>query len=96
MAGRTRIPFNGVGTSVLPAYQTLSAGQYLLSPNQRFKLLLQGDGNLVIQDNGATVWVANEQQPFSSTVPCATRRPRWRSTCSTAHSSTITHGAGCG
>ncbi|BCJ05575.1 MULTISPECIES: putidacin L1 family lectin-like bacteriocin [unclassified Pseudomonas] len=74
MAGRTRIPFNGVGTSVLPAYQTLSAGQYLLSPNQRFKLLLQGDGNLVIQDNGATVWVANEQQPFSSSIPLRNKK----------------------
>ena len=69
MAGRTRIPFNGVGTSVLPAYQTLSAGQYLLSPNQRFKLLLQGDCNLVIKDNGANDRVANEQQPYSSTIP---------------------------
>lgn len=69
MAGRTRIPFQGSGTSVLPAYQTMTAGQFLLSPNGRFKLLLQADGNLVLQDNGTVVWVANEKQPYSSTVP---------------------------
>lgn len=60
MAGRTRTPFQGSGTSILPAYQTMTAGQFLLSPNGRFKLLLQADGNLVLQDNGAVVWVANE------------------------------------
>ncbi|KAA0996819.1 putidacin L1 family lectin-like bacteriocin [Pseudomonas sp. ANT_J12] len=69
MAGRTRTPFQGSGTSILPAYQTMTAGQFLLSPNGRFKLLLQADGNLVLQDNGVVVWVANEAQPYSSTVP---------------------------
>ncbi|AKV07006.1 MULTISPECIES: putidacin L1 family lectin-like bacteriocin [Pseudomonas] len=69
MAGRTRIPFQGSGTSILPAYQTMTPGQFLLSPNGRFKLLLQADGNLVLLDNGAVAWVANEAQPYSSTIP---------------------------
>ncbi|TFF09781.1 putidacin L1 family lectin-like bacteriocin [Pseudomonas sp. BCA14] len=69
MAGRTRTPFQRSGTSILPAYQTMSPGQFLLSPNGRFKLLLQTDGNLALQDNGAVVWIANETTPYSSTVP---------------------------
>ncbi|MBC3375780.1 putidacin L1 family lectin-like bacteriocin [Pseudomonas sp. SWRI92] len=72
---RTRIPFAGSGTSVLPAYQTMTAGQYLLSPNGRFKLLLQADGNLVLQDNGAVVWVADNTQPYSSHVPLRYKVP---------------------
>ncbi len=69
MATRTRTPFNGSGTSILPAYQTMTAGQFLLSPNGRFRLTLQADGNLVLQDNGAVVWVADDKQPYSSTLP---------------------------
>ncbi|AZD65985.1 D-mannose binding lectin [Pseudomonas chlororaphis] len=69
MAGRTRTPFQGSGTSILPAYQTMTAGQFLLSPSGRFKLLLQADGNLVLLDNGAVAWIANTDQPYSSTIP---------------------------
>ena len=65
MAGRTRTPFQRSGTSILPAYQTMSPGQFLLSPNGRFKLLLQADGNLALQDNGVVVWIANETTPYT-------------------------------
>ncbi|WDH54542.1 putidacin L1 family lectin-like bacteriocin [Pseudomonas chlororaphis] len=75
MAGRTRIPFQGSGSSILPAYQTMIPGQYLLSPNGRFKLSLQSDGNLVLLDNGISVWVANEAQPYSSTIPLNRNEP---------------------
>ena len=36
-----------------------------MSDNGRFQLALQADGNLVITDGGAVVWVANENQPYS-------------------------------
>ncbi|KVV01755.1 MULTISPECIES: putidacin L1 family lectin-like bacteriocin [unclassified Pseudomonas] len=68
MAARTRIPFQHNGSSILPPYQTMSAGQFLQSPNGRFKLVLQPDGNLVLQDNGAQVWVADASQPYSNTL----------------------------
>jgi hypothetical protein len=45
----------------------MSPGQYLMSPNGRFRLLLQTDGNLVITDNGAVVWIADGNQPYSRT-----------------------------
>lgn len=47
----------------------MSPGQFLLSPNGRFKLLLQADGNLALQDNGVVVWIANETTPYTSTIP---------------------------
>ncbi|SDQ68336.1 D-mannose binding lectin [Pseudomonas sp. UC 17F4] len=75
MGARTRVPFTGSGSSVLPAYQTMSPGQFLLSPNGRFKLLLQQDANLVIQDKGVTVWVANESQPYSMTTRLRKKDP---------------------
>ncbi|QQX60927.1 putidacin L1 family lectin-like bacteriocin [Pseudomonas chlororaphis] len=75
MAGRTRTPFQRSGTSILPAYQTMSPDQFLLSPNARFKLLLQADGNLALQDNGVVVWIANETTPYTSTVPLRYKVP---------------------
>jgi hypothetical protein len=75
MGARTRVPFTGSGSSVLPAYQNMTPGQFLLSPNGRFKLLLQVDGNLVIQDNGVTVWVANENQPYTMTTRLRRKDP---------------------
>lgn len=62
------VPFQGSGSSVLPPNQTMSPGQYLISPNGRFRLELQGDGNLVIKDHGVVAWIANINQPYSKTL----------------------------
>lgn len=70
-------PFQASGTSVLPPNQTISPGQYLMSENGRFQLVLQADGNLVITDGGAVVWVADENQIYSKTLypkKCASLR----------------------
>ncbi|WP_160104882.1 hypothetical protein [Pseudomonas izuensis] len=63
----TFTPFQASGTSVLPPNQTMSPGQFLLSENRRFSLLLQADGNLVIKDGEVVIWVADEHQPYSRT-----------------------------
>jgi VCBS repeat-containing protein len=43
--------------SQLVAGQTLTAGQFLTSTNGRYKLVMQGDGNLVLYDNqGGALW----------------------------------------
>ena len=34
----------------------LSAGQFLVSPHQQYRLLMQPDGNLVVYGNGAALW----------------------------------------
>lgn len=58
------------GSSMLPPRQVMVAGQYLTSPGNKYKLVLQADGNLVIQDvaTSAIVWVADATQPYSSTL----------------------------
>ena len=60
--------FNNSGASVLPPNQKMTPGQFLQSSNGRFRLELQGDGNLVIRDNGHAIWVADGNQPHSSTL----------------------------
>jgi hypothetical protein len=64
----TYTPFQASGSPVLPPNQTMSPGQYLISGNGRFRLLLQADGNLVITDNGAVVWIADGNQIYSRTL----------------------------
>jgi hypothetical protein len=72
----TYTPFQASGTSVLPPNQTMSPGQYLISGSGRFRLLLQADGNLVITDNGAVVWIADGNQIYSRTLyPKKMREP---------------------
>ncbi|HEF4759826.1 TPA: hypothetical protein SAN82_002253 [Pseudomonas putida] len=72
----TYTPFQASGSMVLPPNQTMSPGQYIISPNGRFRLLLQADGNLVVTDNGAIVWVADVNQPYSATLhPKRMREP---------------------
>lgn len=61
-------PFLASGSPVLPPNQTMSAGQYLMSPNGRFRLVLQADGNLVIKDGEAVVWIADGNQIYSRTL----------------------------
>ncbi|MEE4812067.1 hypothetical protein [Pseudomonas alliivorans] len=60
--------FAGSGGAVLPPNQIMRLGQFLQSPNERFKLDLQAGGSLVIKDNGAVVWVADGNQPYSNTL----------------------------
>ncbi|MBK5509057.1 hypothetical protein [Pseudomonas sp. TH15] len=62
------VPFQASGSSTLPANQTMSPVQYLQSDNGRFRLILQADGNLVIKEGEALIWVANEHQPYSKTL----------------------------
>lgn len=61
-------PIKANGFSVLPAQHAMLPGNYLQSPNGRFQLVLQQDGNLVIKDRGVVVWVADAKQPYSITV----------------------------
>jgi hypothetical protein len=72
----TYTPFQASGSPVLPPNQTMSPGQYLMSLNGRFRLLLQADGNLIITDNGAVVWIADGSQTYSRTLhPKKMREP---------------------
>lgn len=69
-------PFQNSGSPVLPPNQTMSAGQYLTSPSGRFRLALQADGNLVIKDGEAIIWVADGNQIYSKTLyPKKMREP---------------------
>lgn len=69
--------FTGSGGAVLPPNQIMRPGQFLQSPNERFKLDLQADGNLVVKDNGAVVWVADGNQPCSNTLSRRLMRVPW-------------------
>jgi hypothetical protein len=69
-------PFQANGSSLLPPNQTMSPGQYLQSPNGKFRLVLEADGNLVIKEGEVVVWVADSNQPYSSTLyPKRMREP---------------------
>lgn len=69
-------PFQKNGSLVLPANQTMSPGQYLMSNNGQFRLTLQADGNLVMTNNGVTTWVADGNQAYSKTLyPKKMREP---------------------
>lgn len=61
-------PFQASGSPLLPPNQTMTPGQYLMSGNGRFQLILQADGNLVIKDGATIVWTADGSQVYSSTV----------------------------
>ena len=61
-------PFQASGSSVLPPNQTMSAGQFLISENGRFRLILQADGNLIVQDREAVIWIADAHQAHSLTL----------------------------
>ncbi|WP_083454196.1 hypothetical protein [Pseudomonas sp. P97.38] len=69
-------PFRASGSPLLPPNQTMSPGQYLQSPNGKFRLVLQADGNLIIKDDETVVWVADSRQPHSATLyPKRMREP---------------------
>ncbi|MBX8512693.1 hypothetical protein K5D34_23685 [Pseudomonas cichorii] len=69
--------FNGSGSPVLPPNQKMTPGQFLLSPNGRFRLELHDDGNLVIKDNGVVIWVADNSQPYSLTLSRKQKGAPW-------------------
>ncbi|MEH2297387.1 hypothetical protein [Nostoc sp.] len=50
----------GAGTSSLNTGESLSVGQYLISPNQQYTAELQSDGNFVLYDSSNNVlWQSN-------------------------------------
>ncbi|MBD8592344.1 putidacin L1 family lectin-like bacteriocin [Pseudomonas sp. CFBP 8758] len=68
---KNTVHFANVGAPYLPPRNVMVPGQYLLSQDKRYSLVLQEDANLAIYDqtNGATVWIADGTQAYSSTVP---------------------------
>lgn len=69
-------PFQASGSPLLPPNQTMTPGQYLMSGNGRFQLILQADGNLVIKDGTTVVWTADGSQIYSRTLyPKKMREP---------------------
>jgi len=61
-------PFQTSGTPLLPPNQMMSPGQYLMSENGHFRLVLKADGNLVIKEGETIVWMANSNQAYSKTL----------------------------
>lgn len=68
-------PFLGSGGVLLPPNQAMQAGQFIKSENGRFILRLRSDGNLVLEDGGTVIWIADESQPYSSTFRQRAREP---------------------
>lgn len=69
--------FSDNGSPVLPPNQKMIPGQFLQSPSGRFRLELQGDGNLVIKDHDAITWIAGSDQPYSRTLTRKQRGAPW-------------------
>ncbi|WDH36575.1 putidacin L1 family lectin-like bacteriocin [Pseudomonas chlororaphis] len=68
MATWVRYNFNDNGSPVLRARYEMLPNQYLQSPNKRFKLIFQDDGNLALYDGDANVWVANSSNPYTNSL----------------------------
>lgn len=66
-SGPPRIQFTNNGSPYLPPTHSMSPGQYLCSPNQRFKLVLEADVSLVIYDGPERIWSAENGQPYTVT-----------------------------
>ncbi|MNN04521.1 D-mannose binding lectin [compost metagenome] len=60
--------FQSSGSMLLPPNQTLSPGQFLRSENGRYYCRLRSDGNLVVEQDGKLIWVADARQHFSKTI----------------------------
>lgn len=62
--------FTENGSSMLPPRQVMAANQFLTSPGNKYKLVLQSDGNLVIIDavTSALLWTADANQAYASTL----------------------------
>lgn len=57
-------PFTANGSSVLPPRNLMSAGQFLQSPNKRFRLVYQPDENLALYDGESIVWIADASNAY--------------------------------
>jgi hypothetical protein len=80
--------FNYFGSYRLTAGQQLRTGQYLLSNNAQFALVLQSDGNLVLYENGTALWASRTSgsganhlamQDDGNLVLYAGGTPKWHS-----------------
>lgn len=69
--------FKTSGSAVLPPNRKMVPGQFLQSPNGRYRLELQPDGHLVIKDNGAVIWKADKKQAYSITLTRKLVGPPW-------------------
>lgn len=60
------VPFTKSGASMLPPVTSLRPGQFLMSPNGRYKLILQDDGNFVLYDlaENRAVWDVNSTNVY--------------------------------
>jgi hypothetical protein len=54
--------------TVLNTGERLSPGQYIVSPNQRFRMVMQGDGNVVVYGPAGANWASGHAVPGSSLV----------------------------
>lgn len=54
--------------TILAMREHLSAGQFLVSPNQRFRMIMQGDGNLVVYGPNGPNWSSGTGVPNSRVV----------------------------
>ncbi|WP_158226250.1 hypothetical protein [Pseudomonas congelans] len=65
----TYTPFGRSGTNILPPNQYMAIGQQLVSPNGRFRLVLQADSTLALFDGESVIWTADASQPYSMDIP---------------------------
>lgn len=56
------------GGSIFPPYHMMLPGQYLESPNKRFRLVFQSDNNLALYDGPTAVWAGNGDVPYSREI----------------------------
>jgi hypothetical protein len=54
--------------TVLRTGERLTAGQFLVSPNQRYRMIMQADGNLVVYGPSGPNWGRGNAVPGSSVV----------------------------
>lgn len=62
------------GGSLFPNNQELGIGQYLQSPNGRYRMLLDDRFNLKIYDNGTPIWAADKSVPYSHNIEYNTHK----------------------
>lgn len=65
----TYTPFGRSGSNILPPNQYMAIGQQLVSPNGRFRLVLQADSTLALFDGESVIWTADASQPYSMDIP---------------------------
>lgn len=68
-------PFQNSGGELLPPNEAMQPGQFIRSRSGRFLLRLRHDGNLVLEEDGSVIWVADERQAYSYTLHTKKREP---------------------